>query len=136
MSKLWKTVIAASVLLCGVDGTGPADGGAQEAERGQLQVAMDMVLTADAQRLREQGNASIADELDQLAETMRERVDRELVRARVRSGIQTRGLTSDVGKVVNRIVRTLQRSPRGADGAPTPRHSGPAHGRVRRRQVP
>lgn len=48
MSKLWKTVIAASVLLCGVDGTGPADGGAQEAERGQLQVAMDMVLTADA----------------------------------------------------------------------------------------
>ncbi len=73
-----------------------------------------MVLTADAQRLREQGNASIADELDQLAETMRERVDRELVRARVRSGIQTRGLTSDVGKVVNRIVRTLQRSPRGA----------------------
>ena len=73
-----------------------------------------MVLTADAQRLREQGDTAIADDLDQLAETMRRRVDRELVRARVRSGVQTRGTCSDVGDVVNRILRTLQRSPRGA----------------------
>jgi signal transduction histidine kinase len=73
-----------------------------------------MVLTADAQRLREQGDRSIADNLDQLAETMSKRVDRELVRARVRSGLHSRGTYSDVGEVIHRIVRTLQRSPNGA----------------------
>ena len=73
-----------------------------------------MVLTADAQRLREQGDRSIADNLDQLAETMSKRVDRELVRARVRSGLQSRGTYSDVGEVIHRVVRTLQRSPKGA----------------------
>ncbi len=45
-----------------------------------------MVLTADSQRLREEGNASIAEDLEQLAETMRRRVDREFIRARVLSG--------------------------------------------------
>jgi signal transduction histidine kinase len=73
-----------------------------------------MVLTADSQRLREEGNASIADDLDQLAETMRRRVDRELIRARVRSGIQTRRARADVADVVNRVVRALKRTPRGA----------------------
>ena len=73
-----------------------------------------MVLTADSQRLREEGITSIADDLDQLGETMRKRVDRELIRARVRSGIQTRRARADTGDVVNRIVRTLKRTPRGA----------------------
>ncbi|MGB5534976.1 MAG: sensor histidine kinase [Thiogranum sp.] len=73
-----------------------------------------MVLTADAQRLREAGNTSIADDLDQLAETMRRRVDRELIRARVRSGIETRRMRADAGDAVSRIVRTLKRTPRGA----------------------
>jgi len=73
-----------------------------------------MVLTADSQRLREAGNRSIADDLDQLAETMRRRVDRELIRARVRSGIETRRVHADAGDTVNRIVRTLKRTPRGA----------------------
>ncbi|MBW9259225.1 MAG: HAMP domain-containing histidine kinase [Candidatus Thiodiazotropha sp. (ex. Lucinisca nassula)] len=73
-----------------------------------------MVLTADAQRLREQGNASIADDLDQLAETMRGRVDRELIRARVRSGTQTRRARADVRETLDRVVRTLKRSPSGA----------------------
>lgn len=73
-----------------------------------------MVLTADSQRLRKEGNASIADDLDQLAETMRKRVDRELIRARVRSGIQTRRAHADVVDAVNRVVRTLKRTPRGA----------------------
>jgi signal transduction histidine kinase len=72
------------------------------------------VLTADSQRLREAGNSSIADDLDQLAETMRRRVDRELIRARVRSGIETRRVRADAGDAVNRIVRTLKRTPRGA----------------------
>lgn len=73
-----------------------------------------MVLTADAQRLREEGNTSIADDVEQLAETMRRRIDRELIRARVRSGIQTRGARTDVHDAVDRVVRTLKRTPRGA----------------------
>ena len=73
-----------------------------------------MVLTADSRRLREEGNTAIADDLDQLAETMRRRVDRELIRARVRSGIETRQLHADAVDSVERIVRTLKRTPRGA----------------------
>jgi signal transduction histidine kinase len=73
-----------------------------------------MVLTADAQRLREQGNTPVADDLDQLAETMRRRIDRELIRARVRSQVQTRQARVEVGEAVERIVRTLRRTPRGA----------------------
>ena len=72
------------------------------------------VLNADAQRLREQGNAQIADDLDQLAETMRRRVDRELIRARVRSSVQARPARADAGEAIKRVVRTLQRTPRGA----------------------
>ena len=72
-----------------------------------------MVLTADSQRLREEGNRSIADDLDQLAETMRRHVDREMIRARVRSGVRTRWARADTGDAINRIVRTLKRTPRG-----------------------
>jgi len=73
-----------------------------------------MVLTADSQRLREEGHTSIADNLDQLAETMRRRVDRELIRARVRSGIERKRMHADTADAVNGVVRTLKRSPRGA----------------------
>lgn len=73
-----------------------------------------MVLTSDSQRLREQGSTVIADDLEQLAETMRRRVDRELIRARVRSGIQIRQARADSAEAINRIVRTLKRTPRGA----------------------
>ena len=73
-----------------------------------------MVLTADAQRLRREGKTSIADDVEQLAETMRRRIDRELIRARVRSGIQARGARADVREAVDRVVRTLKRTPRGA----------------------
>lgn len=72
------------------------------------------VLSADAQRLREQGNAEIADELDQLVGTMCRRVDRELIRARVRSGVQVREKRTDVGQIVNSIVRALKRTPVGS----------------------
>jgi signal transduction histidine kinase len=57
---------------------------------------------------------SIADDLDQLAETMRRRVDRELIRARVRSGIEKKRMRADAAVAVNGVVRTLKRSPRGA----------------------
>ncbi len=72
-----------------------------------------MVLTADSQRLRETGNTTIADDLDQLADTMRKRIDRELIRARVRSGVEARRMCADAGDAVKRIVRTLKRTPRG-----------------------
>lgn len=71
-------------------------------------------LTADAQRLREQGNTRLADDLEQLAETMRRRVDRELIRARVRSGAETRQAQVDAVDAVRRLLRTLQRTPDGA----------------------
>lgn len=71
------------------------------------------VLTADAQRLREAGNAAIAEDLDQLADTMRRRVDRELIRARVRSGSRDRRARTEVAETIRRIVRTLVRTPRG-----------------------
>jgi signal transduction histidine kinase len=73
-----------------------------------------MVLTADAQRLRKKGNTSIADDVEQLADTMRRRIDRELIRARVRSGIQARGTRADIREAIDRVVRTLKRTPRGA----------------------
>lgn len=73
-----------------------------------------MALTADSQRLRDEGNTHIADDLDQLAEVMRRRVDRELVRARVRSGVQARLARADVCDAVKGIVRTLERTPRGS----------------------
>lgn len=71
-------------------------------------------LTADAQRLREQGNPMLADDLEQLAEAMRRRVDRELIRARVRSGAETHQARVDVVDAVRRLLRTLQRTPDGA----------------------
>ncbi len=73
-----------------------------------------MVLSADAQRLREQGNTPVAEDLDRLAETMRRRIDRELIRARIRSQPQTRQAQVEVGEAIERIVRTLRRTPRGS----------------------
>jgi signal transduction histidine kinase len=70
-------------------------------------------LAADAGRLRQTGNAALADDLEQLAEVMRRRVDRELVRARVRSGAETRQARADVVDACKRLLRTLRRTPMG-----------------------
>jgi signal transduction histidine kinase len=71
------------------------------------------VLTAEAQRLRDEGSEEIADRLESLAESMRRRVDRELIRARLRSGVQSHPGPSDCGEIIHGIVRTLQRIPGG-----------------------
>jgi signal transduction histidine kinase len=71
-------------------------------------------LVADAQRLREQGNASLADDLEHLAMAMRRRVERELVRARLRSGAGVQPSHADVVETIHRLLRTLQRTPEGA----------------------
>ncbi len=70
-------------------------------------------LAADAERLRVQGNPALAADLEQLAESMRRRVDRELVRARVRSGADTHQASADVIDALRRLINTLQRTPDG-----------------------
>lgn len=72
-------------------------------------------LSADAERLRAQGNPAVAADLEQLAEAMRRRVDRELVRARVRSGAATARARVEVVGAIGRLVGTLKRVPGGAD---------------------
>lgn len=71
-------------------------------------------LVADAQRLRAQGNAPLADDLEHLAMGMRRRVERELVRARLRSGADIHQAGVDVVETLHRLLRTLQRTPEGA----------------------
>jgi len=70
-------------------------------------------LIADAQRLRKSGNPALADDLEQLAESMRRRVERELIRARVRSGSSSHQARVDVVEATRRLLRTLQRTPNG-----------------------
>jgi signal transduction histidine kinase len=70
-------------------------------------------LVADAQRLRAQGNPALACDLEQLAEAMRRRVDRELIRARVRSGTERHQARVEVGESVRRLLSVLQRTPAG-----------------------
>lgn len=73
------------------------------------------VLTADSERLRSAGNTEVADDLDQLAQTMKRRIDRELIRARVRSGATTKKACANVTKVISQVVGTLKRIPMGAE---------------------
>ncbi|WP_295407683.1 HAMP domain-containing sensor histidine kinase [uncultured Thiocystis sp.] len=70
-------------------------------------------LVADAERLRQQGHPRLAEDLEQLADTMRRRVDRELIRARVRSGAATHQARVDVVDAIGRLLRTLRRTPDG-----------------------
>lgn len=70
-------------------------------------------LTADAQRLRSQGETSIADDLEHLALAMRQRVDRELIRARLRSEASGRARQADLIMVLRGVIKTLQRTPAG-----------------------
>lgn len=70
-------------------------------------------LSADAERLRTEGNQALARDLDQLAEAMRRRVDRELIRARLRSGTATHQAQAEVRDAIERLLRTLRRTPFG-----------------------
>lgn len=69
-------------------------------------------LGADAQRLREIGQVEMADNLDELAQAMRRRVDRELIRARLRSS-SIGSHVGDLAAAVRRVVKTLARTPQG-----------------------
>jgi len=70
-------------------------------------------LSADAQRLRQQGESVMADDLEQLAQAMRQRVDRELIRARLRSESTGRAQHADLVEAVSSLINTLQRTPSG-----------------------
>jgi signal transduction histidine kinase len=70
-------------------------------------------LGADAQRLRDAGQTAMADDLDELAQAMRRRVDRELIRARLRSAGAAGPHRADLPQAVERVLKTLARTPRG-----------------------
>ena len=71
------------------------------------------VLAGDAERLRHKGETAIADEIDELASDMRRHVQHELSRATIQAtGRPT--APQPVLPALERIVRTLSRSPRGA----------------------
>jgi signal transduction histidine kinase len=81
-----------------------------------------VVLAADAERLRGLGQTEIADDLDRLAQSMRRRVDRELIRGRVRARQATRAQSggasgeaqsADLGETLESLVRALGRTPAG-----------------------
>lgn len=69
-------------------------------------------LAADVRKLRDRGETEIADAIDDVAESMRRHVERELVRARVRHG-RTSTPTA-VAESADAVVRVLVRTPEGA----------------------
>jgi signal transduction histidine kinase len=72
------------------------------------------VLATDADRLSRKGETKIANELHDLAFGMRRQIDRELSRARVQSAAATAKQSTVVRDVIEGVIRTLSRSPKGA----------------------
>lgn len=72
------------------------------------------VLATDADRLSRKGEIEIASELHDLAIGMRRQIDRELSRARVQSAAATAKQSTVVRDVIEGVIRTLSRSPKGA----------------------
>ena len=68
-------------------------------------------LLADARRLREKGDREIADEIERTATLMRGHIDRELTRSRIRN--TRRSAAIEVGLVVQGLIGTLKRTPKG-----------------------
>lgn len=70
-------------------------------------------LGSDAQRLRTEGHGEMADNLEQLALDMKSRVDRELIRARLRSETIKPPRHTDLVETIQAVVKTLMRTPLG-----------------------
>lgn len=68
-------------------------------------------LLADAKRLRKKGQAEIAEEIEQTAQTMRGHIERELTRSRMRNVGKTPPV--EAGPVIAALVETLKRTPQG-----------------------
>ena len=73
------------------------------------------VVANDAATLKERGQTDIADELAHLASVMQAHVDRELARSRIAATAELRASDANLATAVDRIVRTLKRTPRGGD---------------------
>jgi signal transduction histidine kinase len=71
------------------------------------------VLAADVRTLRRKGETEIADEINEVAETLRRHVDRELARARIGTAAAAAAHESNFHDIANRVVNVLQRTPRG-----------------------
>ncbi len=71
------------------------------------------VLAGDAERLRRKGEIAIADEIDELAADMRRHVQHELSRAMIQATGRP-ATPHPVLPAIERVVRTLSRSPKGA----------------------
>ena len=68
-------------------------------------------LVADGDRLRQKGEAAIADEIESAVDTMRRHVDRELARARLRGGVPLQGGAGiQVEPLVRSLIATLSRT--------------------------
>jgi signal transduction histidine kinase len=70
------------------------------------------VLSGDVERLRAKGDTEIAGEIEQVANSMRRHVDRELARAR--TAVAGREALADIADVVERVVAVIVRTPAGS----------------------
>jgi signal transduction histidine kinase len=71
-------------------------------------------LAADAARLRERGETTIAQDIEAVGDAMSRHVDRELARARVRGAVRHRaGVSTELASLVRSLVATLSRTPAG-----------------------
>lgn len=71
------------------------------------------VLAGDARKLREKGEAEMADEIEELTRSMQRHIDHELARTRVAFESRRGGLEADVVAIANRLVGAMRRTPRG-----------------------
>ncbi len=89
------------------------------------------LLSSDAERLRAKGEDELAEEIDDIADSMRRHVERELVRAR--SGANAANASASVAAVAQRVVRVVERTPHGRRVAWTVDVPPGLHGAHRRR---
>jgi signal transduction histidine kinase len=69
------------------------------------------ILSDDAERLKCKGEHDIATQIENIADTMRRHVEREL--ARVRSGANAAHVSANVMSVTRRVMRVVERTPEG-----------------------
>ncbi len=71
------------------------------------------VLAADVRTLREKGETQVADEIDQVATTLKRHVERELARARIGAAATTEATETNLRDAAARVLGVLERTPRG-----------------------
>jgi signal transduction histidine kinase len=69
------------------------------------------LLSGNAERLRAKGEKELAEEIEDVAVSMRHHVERELTRAR--SGAHASNTSANIATIAQRVVRVMQRTPEG-----------------------